>query len=455
MLHWFAIPTAEQESIYSELEIELQELEANKANMSEADFATKAAEIEEKRLKIKRRMLGNIRFVGELFKQKLLAEATIQACIADLMGTPDSWKEISDEQVIECLCHLLTTVGERLEAKTATSPEASRNFNLCFDRLRALSRDKSLNSRMRFAIEEVVALRDNRWQKRRSAEAPQKIADLHKKMQHEQQNPHAAGVGARPLPVGGNQRPQPTQPPRILSRGGPGGASSGRMSTQDVRRAGAPGAEMSRTISASAYEVGYRGSSGNAGHDAPQAGPRAQAGDPLRRTQSEYSSGAATPTSVGSGAGGGGAAVFAGTEPPRHERNLSLGDHSIADEGEVDFEDKTMQNRAKSVVSEFIEQNDIQEVKLFLADGPRGICGHFILQLIDKCLNAKKGPVLPQLQGLLKDEGIVEELLAGQIEVQQALRWCEEFKCLVDTTMDYKEVRAAVCVVIAARCTLC
>lgn len=446
---------------------------ANKANISEADFFYKSAEIEDKRLKIKRRMLGNIRFVGELFKQKLLSEATIQACIADLMGTPDAWKEMGgDEQVIECLCHLLTTVGDRLEAKTATNHEATRNFNACFDRLRYLSKDKSLNSRMRFAIQEVVSLRDNGWQKRRGTEAPQKIADLHKKM-HTEHSGHG-GIpiaGGRPLPgsLTGQQRLQqqqqqllhqqmPTQQPRILARGAPGGRGG---PAQDGRKGLIHGADVSRSLSTSVYEQSlHRGVI-----DVNQLTGRPLSGDPIRRTQSEYSSGAGTPTSVGSGP-----VVYQhqqqqqhfAHEPSRHMRHLSERS-SIAEDGEivegegegepegeaegqgedadVDFSDKAMQNRAKSVVSEFIEQSDAQEVKLFLGEGPRGICGHFVLQIIDKCLNAKKGPVMPTLLALLENPEIREELLAGQEDVLQALRWCEEFKCLVDTTMDYKEVQ--------------
>jgi hypothetical protein len=41
--------------------------------------------------------------------------------------------------------------------------EATRAFNQYFDRLTVLSKDRNLNSRMRFGIEELLELRDNRY----------------------------------------------------------------------------------------------------------------------------------------------------------------------------------------------------------------------------------------------------------------------------------------------------
>lgn len=87
--------------MYGELEEERASLLAQRATLSEAEFFYKNADIDDRRLKLKRRMLGNIRFVGELFKQKLLTDVTIQDCISDLMGTPDAWKPMHDEQDIE------------------------------------------------------------------------------------------------------------------------------------------------------------------------------------------------------------------------------------------------------------------------------------------------------------------------------------------------------------------
>ena len=388
-------------------------------------------------------MLGNIRFVGELFKQKLLTDVTIQACITDLMGSSTtSWKDMHDEQVIECLCHLLTTAGERLQSKVRNTP-AEREFNQYFERLRYLSKDKTLNSRMRFAIEEVIALRDNDWQKRRETDGPVKLDVIQRRVQ-EQHSAAAAASSSQYSSGGGGNRsgaggfpPRGTphaQPKQLLTR--PRGGPAGGSGAQDIRKSSggagpAGGDRVSRSFSAM----------GNEHQHGKEPSGRPQGGEALRRAQSEYtpSSGTGTPTSVGSG-------HYPTASDSQHQRRSS--EPSITMELSSDFSDKTLMNRSKSVVSEFLEQKDINEVKLFLSEGPAGTCGYLILQIIDKCLNDNKGAVQKGLLNMLSDDSLSEELRQSKGEVLEALRYCEELKCLVDITMDIKEVRMSesVCV---------
>eukprot|EP00959_Pyramimonas_sp_CCMP1952_P312937 6550447-Pyramimonas_sp.AAC.2 len=55
---------------------------------------------------VKLATLGNIRLIGELFKEKMIMEKILHACILDLLGKP---KEIPPEENMEALCQLLTT----------------------------------------------------------------------------------------------------------------------------------------------------------------------------------------------------------------------------------------------------------------------------------------------------------------------------------------------------------
>ncbi len=64
--------------------------------------------------KMRRRSLGNIRFIGELFKLKMLSEAIIYECITRLL------KSASDEETLECFSKLITTTGKDLEKPEAT-----------------------------------------------------------------------------------------------------------------------------------------------------------------------------------------------------------------------------------------------------------------------------------------------------------------------------------------------
>lgn len=56
------------------------------------------------------------RFIGELYKQGMLTTKIMHRCIKELLIQ-------SDEDSLECLCKLLTTVGKDLESKV--SPEVS------------------------------------------------------------------------------------------------------------------------------------------------------------------------------------------------------------------------------------------------------------------------------------------------------------------------------------------
>eukprot|EP01034_Spumella_vulgaris_P025884 gene25884-32390_t len=106
------------------------------------------------------------------------------------MGQPQvtGWKDLRDDQDIELLCRLLTTVGETLEIKSSSSKDKNHLvlFNAYFDRLGQVSRDKTLNSRMRFSIEEVLTLRQNGWQSRRVQEGPAKLAEIAQRVQEDE-----------------------------------------------------------------------------------------------------------------------------------------------------------------------------------------------------------------------------------------------------------------------------
>ena len=74
-------------------------------------------ELEEARDKARRRSLGNIKFIGELFKLKMLTEAIMHDCVVKLLKN-------HDEESLECLCRLLTTIGKDLDFEKAKVPLA-------------------------------------------------------------------------------------------------------------------------------------------------------------------------------------------------------------------------------------------------------------------------------------------------------------------------------------------
>lgn len=69
-------------------------------------------ELEESRDQARRRSLGNIKFIGELFKLKMLTEAIMHDCVVKLLKN-------HDEESLECLCRLLATIGKDLDFEKA------------------------------------------------------------------------------------------------------------------------------------------------------------------------------------------------------------------------------------------------------------------------------------------------------------------------------------------------
>ena len=128
--------------------------------------------------KKRRRMLGNIIFIGELFKEKLLNEKIVHFCINRLLG--DINKPEPDD--IEGLCKLLTTVGKLID-----HPKAKFHMDEYFSRLKELSTNRALESRIRFMIRDIMDLRRSNWVPRRAIEAPTTINAVHKAAEQKEQ----------------------------------------------------------------------------------------------------------------------------------------------------------------------------------------------------------------------------------------------------------------------------
>ena len=79
------------------------------------------AEIEFNRLKTKRRVLGNIAFIGHLYKHGLLREEIILSLVQEMLNSPSS-----DEDELECCIQMLTSTGSKLE--TSSTPRLDAFF---------------------------------------------------------------------------------------------------------------------------------------------------------------------------------------------------------------------------------------------------------------------------------------------------------------------------------------
>ncbi|XP_060849935.1 eukaryotic translation initiation factor 4 gamma 3-like isoform X2 [Rhopalosiphum padi] len=130
-------------------------------------------EYEENERRLRKRSVGNCRFIGELFKQKILTPNIMLYCIVNLVTK-------HNEEPLECLCNLLKTVGKELEE--------SYNLNDTFDKLRALtSREmkSKIPSRIKFMIQDVIDLRRDKWIPRRTDSKPKLINEIENDVKNE------------------------------------------------------------------------------------------------------------------------------------------------------------------------------------------------------------------------------------------------------------------------------
>jgi len=184
----------------------------------ELDRRREMNRLEEDLLKSRRRMLGNIRFIGELFKKSMLTERIMHTCIQKLLKEGEAGKDASaaggeddddgpsepDEEDVEALSKLLTTVGAMID-----HAKAEAYLNAYFRRIESLTKAKHLSSRHRFMLQDVIELRQKGWKERRQAEGPKKIDEIHRDAQRQAME-QARGGDRR---GGGSGR----------DRGGPGG----------------------------------------------------------------------------------------------------------------------------------------------------------------------------------------------------------------------------------------
>ncbi|XP_078490963.1 eukaryotic translation initiation factor 4 gamma 3-like [Ciona intestinalis] len=100
-------------------------------------------------MKQRRRMLGNIRLIGELFKLNMITESVMHNCIMSLF-------RVRDEDSLECLCQLLNTIGKRLD-----NGKKKTRMNQYFEQMNKIVREKKTTSRVRFILMDVIDLRLN------------------------------------------------------------------------------------------------------------------------------------------------------------------------------------------------------------------------------------------------------------------------------------------------------
>lgn len=165
-------------------------------------------EEEEQRSNTKRKVLGNIRFIGELAKYDMLHEAIVHRCIKQLLDKKRRATIADLSESMECLCYLMKTIGPKLDI-----PKAKPLMDQYFERIQQLLSRSDFPSRIRFMIEDVIDLRNAKWVPRKSVQegGPKRIQQIRQEVWQ--------GVGGRPgYPVSNPGHMSRSTPP--LTRSG-------------------------------------------------------------------------------------------------------------------------------------------------------------------------------------------------------------------------------------------
>ncbi|CAG9856771.1 unnamed protein product [Phyllotreta striolata] len=128
-------------------------------------------EEEERRQIAKRKMLGNIKFIGELGKLEILSESILHRCIRELLVKRGD----DPSEDLECLCQIFRTCGRILD-----TAKGKYLMNQYFERMKTLADNQELQPRIRFMLKDVIDLRENGWVPRKAVvvEGPMPINQI-------------------------------------------------------------------------------------------------------------------------------------------------------------------------------------------------------------------------------------------------------------------------------------
>jgi translation initiation factor 4G len=118
----------------------------------------------------KRRGLGLVQFIGELYKLSMLTERIMHECVKKLVD----YTGIPDEAEIESLTKLLKTIGGNLDSTEKGKPM----MDVYFSRIQSMIDTPELPSRLRFMLMDIVDLRKKRWQSKEDNKGPKTLEEV-------------------------------------------------------------------------------------------------------------------------------------------------------------------------------------------------------------------------------------------------------------------------------------
>ncbi|KAI0010275.1 hypothetical protein F4779DRAFT_639406 [Xylariaceae sp. FL0662B] len=141
----------------------------------------------------KRRGLGLVQFIGELYKLGMLTERIMHECVRKLVD----YSGVPDEAEIESLCKLLRTIGGNLDA----TEKGKLMMDAYFQRIQGMMDLPELPSRLHFMLLDVVDLRKAGWVSKELNKGPKTLEEI--RAEAEAQAAQKAAEAARSNQRGG------------------------------------------------------------------------------------------------------------------------------------------------------------------------------------------------------------------------------------------------------------
>lgn len=133
-------------------------------------------EREEMERVVKKRVMGTIRLISELYKKDMVKDWIITTCLESMLAAKQVAGDKGQkgppsvpEDNIEAACEVLSTAGAKV-AKSEND-KLKRKLEDVFRQLGVLEKDKHLSSRIRFVIKDTIDLRKGHWVPRREVRA--------------------------------------------------------------------------------------------------------------------------------------------------------------------------------------------------------------------------------------------------------------------------------------------
>ncbi|CDJ61566.1 eukaryotic translation intiation factor, putative, partial [Eimeria maxima] len=153
-----------------------QEFEAMPAALQH-EVEGEAEEALQEEVRLKRRVLGVVKLIGELFHRKLLGFKIVNDVVVELVMRSDE----PDEYLVECFLQLIATVGYFIDQ----NPKMKVVLDSWFGRLKELQ-NKNYSKRLKCVIQDTFDMRRAEWRKKIHRERAKALNDLHDQLETEE-----------------------------------------------------------------------------------------------------------------------------------------------------------------------------------------------------------------------------------------------------------------------------